>query len=986
MVLSHQTGVRIPVALPIQYPGRTRRAVSSAIGGVLAGFLLLASTAPPAALAQSSESAARRAAPHASNVERLDSLGGVTEYRLRSNGMKILLSPNHAAPVITFMVVYHVGSRNEAPGNTGSAHLLEHMLFNKSTKNFGKANKKKTFQEVLYEAGADYSSSNMTTWYDRMNGYSTLPAEKLELAMKIEADRLGRALILDSERQPEMSVVRNEFEIGENSPYRALDKAVTAAAILAHPYHWNTIGYRTDIEGVSTEQLREHYRNFFHPDNAEAILVGDFDPKAALAMFDREFGLFPKSKAPIPQVITVEPPQEGERRVIVRRPGKVGIVEIAYMRPNSLHPDFVPLDVLSTILSVGVNSRLYQALVEPGLASDVDSWNYTLRDPYPIVVQATVASGRTHEAAEAAMKAALEKIAREGVSAAELERAKSQFEVSVIRGRDGTYELASSLGEAVASANWKWFLGYINAVRAVTANDVKRVAATYLLPDHATVGWFIPAEEKPEPKNAKMGLAPMKLKQGGAGGASDAVAAVKAAAATPDVAVAAAPATKSSAKTAAASSSASASATGPGFGQRTLHRVLGNGLTLDIVPNQALPTVAIQGTVLAGRMEAPSGKPAVPELTAMMLNRGTKTRDKRAIGAAIDNMGAQLIVFASLTEATITGSGLTRDLRSILSILADELRNPAFADSELAKAKLEMKANVLRAADNTATRAYERLSRLALPEGHPYRLPASDAVLASLEATKSADLRAFWSDRYVGAGTILSIVGDVDPQATAALVDSLFAAMPQGARPSYDRKPQTPNTPERVVETMKGKANVDFVYGLASGLRRNDPDYEASIVANAALGQSALTSRIGKRVRDTEGLSYNLYSRFFFPDYVDGLWGVDVAVAPQNVAKALKSTKEEIDRYAKEGITDAEVQTQKEFFAGNYLVRLGTNAGVASALCTAEKFGYGPGYLDEYPKRIRAVTKAQVNEVIKKRIHPESMHLVVAGDLTKVPE
>jgi zinc protease len=899
--------------------------------------------------------------------------------------MKILMSPNHAAPVITFEVVYHVGSRNEAPGNTGSAHLLEHMLFNKSTKNFGKANKKKTFQEVLYEAGADYSTSNMTTWNDRMTGYSTLPADKLELAMKIEADRIGRALILDSERQPEMSVVRNEYEIGENSPYTALDKAVIATAIQAHPYHWDTIGYRSDIEGVSTEQLREHYRNFFHPDNAEAILVGDFDPKTALAMFDREFGLFPKSKKPIPQVITVEPPQEGERRVIVRRPGKVGIVEIAYMRPNSLHPDFVPLDVLSTILSTGLNARLYQALVETGLASDIGSWNYTLRDPYPIVVQATVAAGRTHEAAEAAMKSALEKVAREGVSTAELERAKSQLEVSVIRGRDGTYQLASALGEAVASANWKWFIGYVNAVRGVTADDVKRVAATYLLPDHATVGWFIPAEE---PKAAKVGLAPMKLKQGGAGGASDAAApvaavtAVKEAANAPEVAAAAAAAKK---KATPAKPSTAAPATGAGFGQRTLHRVLPNGLTLDVVANHALPTVAIQGTVFAGKMEAPAGKPAVPELTAMMMTRGTKTRDKRAIAAALDGVGAELYIFASLQETTIQASGLTRDLRLVLSTLADELRNPVFADSELVKAKVEMKANVLRAADNTAQRAIDRLSRLALSQGHPYRAATPDEVLASLDAAKSADLRSFWSDRYVGAGTVLAIVGDVDPEATAAMVDSLFGPMTQGARPVHDRKPDTPNAPERTVETMKGKANVDFIYGLASGLRRKDPDYEASIIANAALGQSSLTSRIGKRVRDTEGLSYNLYSRFFWPDYVDGLWGVDVAVAPQNVAKALKSTKEEIDKYAKDGITDAEVQTQKEYFASNYLVRLGTNAGVATALCTAEKFGFGPGYLDDYPKRFRAVTKAQVNDVIKRRIHPESMHLVVAGDLTSVP-
>ncbi len=946
MVLSHQTGVRIPVALPTHSRALRRR--GRALGTAGTGLILLALVAPPAAAA----TAARRAAPPPAGVERLDSQAGITEYRLRSNGMKILLSPNHAAPVITFLVVYHVGSRNEAPGNTGSAHLLEHMLFNKSTRSFGKANGKKTFQEVLYESGADYSSSNMTTWYDRMTGYSTLPAEKLELAMKIEADRLGRALILDTERQPEMSVVRNEYEIGENSPYRALDKAVIASAIQAHPYHWNTIGYRSDIEGVTSEKLREHYRNFFYPDNAEAVLVGDFDTDTALRWFDREFGSFPRSKSPIPAVITVEPPQEGERRVTVRRPGPVGIVEIAYMRPHSLHPDFVPLDVLSTILATGVNSRLYQGLVEPGLATDVDSWNYTLRDPYPIVVQATVASGRSHEDVEKALKLALERVAQGGVTAAELDRAKSQLEVAVVRGRDGTYELASSLGEAVASADWKWFVGYVDAVRRVSADDVKRVAAAYLVPDHATVGWFVPAVE-PVARAAPPSKPPT-VKKGGAGGASDG-----AGASTPD-------------KT--------------GFAARTLHRVLPNGLTLDVVANRAVPTVALQGTVFAGKMEAPSGRPALPELTAMMLSRGTKTRDKRAIAAALDGVGARLDITASLTEATITGTALSRDLRLLLSMLADELTNPLFSDSELAKAKVEMRSNVLRASDNTATRGLERLTRLAYPEGHPFRAATTEAVLASLDAAKASHVRDFWRDRYAGGGVILAVVGDVDPEAVAALADSLFRALPRGARPVHDRAPTVPNAAERAVETMKGKANVDFLYGQASGLKRNDADYEAAIIANAALGQSSLTSRIGKRVRDTEGLSYSLFSRFLWPDYVDGLWAVDVAVAPQNTAKALRSTKEEIDRYAASGITDAEVQTQKEFFAGNYLVRLGTNGGVASALCTAEKFGYGPTYLDDYPKRIRAVTKEQVNGVIRRRLHPEKMHLVVAGNLSAIPE
>jgi zinc protease len=883
-------------------------------------------------------------------VERLDSLAGITQYRLRSNGMKILLAPNRAAPVITFMVVYHVGSRNEAPGHTGSAHLLEHMLFNKSTANFGKASRKETFQEVLYEAGADYGTSNMTTWYDRMNGYSTLPSDKLELAMKIEADRLGRALILDSERKPEMSVVRNEYEIGENNAYRALDKAVIGTAIQAHPYHWSTIGYRSDIEGVTTEKLREHYKRFFHPDNAEAILVGDFDTPEALRLFDHEFGRFPRSRASIPQVITTEPPQEGERRVIVRRPGRFGIVEIAYMRPGSLHPDFIPLDVLATILASGVNSRLYQALVERGLATDVDAWNYTLRDPYPIVAQVTVAPGKPHEAAEKALKEALYRIGREGVTSAELERAKSQVEVSVIRGRDGTYELAASLGEAVASADWKWLVGYVDAVRNVSAEDVRRVAAAYLIPDHATVGWFVPVTPDAEEKPADARKRPARAKKPGAGGATE------------------------------------AAATPKGFAERTLRRVLPNGITLNVVANHAVPTVALQGTVFAGRMDAPAANPAVPQLAAMMLTRGTANRDKRAIGAALDDVGARLTVGADLVEATITGSALSRDLRLLLEILAEELKSPAFADSELVKAKAEMRADLLRAADNTGQRARDRLTRLVYPEGHPFRAPTTESMLASLDAVWARDLRAFWRERYVGAGIALAVVGDVDPEATAALSDSLFGSIPKGARPAYERPRTEANGASRAVETLPGKANMDFVFGHASALKRRDSDYEAALIANSAIGQSSLTSRIGKRVRDTEGLSYTLFSRYLFTDHLDGVWMVDVAVAPQNLAKALRSTKEEIDKYHRGGITEPEVETQKSFFAGNYLVRLGTNAGVAAALCTAERFGYGPSYLDEFPKRIRAVTREQVNEVIRTRLHPDKMHLVVAGDLTAIPE
>ncbi len=957
-----------------------------------AAAVLALAVAFRAPLALAAPAAAPIAAP--AGFERLDSRGGITEYRLKSNGMSILLVPNHAAPVITFEVVYHVGSRNEGPGFTGSAHLLEHLLFNKSTENFGKAHGHRTFQEVLAEAGADFGSTNMTTWFDRMTGYSTLPADQLGLAMKIEADRLGRALLLDSERQPEMSVVRNEYEIGENDPSEALDKAVIGAAIVAHPYHWSTIGYRSDIEGVSTEKLREHYRNFFHPDNATAILVGDFDEPQALATFAREFGGFPHSKTPIPQVITQEPPQEGERRVVVRRPGQVGVVELAYLRPGSLHPDFIPLDVLQAVLGAGVNSRLYQALVEKELATDVNAANFTLRDPYPFVVTATVAPGVSHQKVEDVIKAELTRVARSGVTADELERAKSQIEVSVIRSRDGTYPFASSLGEAVASANWKWFVDYVDQMKAVTAADVKRVAATYFVPDHATVGWFVPATETSRGGATKATAARPGIAAAEAESRHGADPREGAPAVASGATVAAAAGGGASTRAAANVAEGRPGRSAPGaraterrsFAERTVHRVLPNGIVLDVVENHAVPTVALQGVVLAGRMTAPAGQPAVPELTAMMLTRGTKHADKRTIAARLDRVGADLSIDATPVHVTVAGAGLARDLPLLTATLADELLAPAFPDSELAKAKTAMRTEVLQAYDDTRQRAVDRATQLAFPPGHPFRAATKDEMLASIGHATAADLRAFHRARYAGAAMYFAIVGDVDPAAVADQFAQALAAVPRGAAPTYAAPPATATPAASELITVPGKANLDLVYAQPSGLKRLDPDYDAAVLANAVLGQSALTARLGKRIRDTEGLSYSLGSRFVLSDAVDGVWLTDIKLAPQNLAKAMRSAHEVMVDYFANGPTAQEIASQQSFFAGNYQVQLGSNTGVATALVTAEKFGFGPSYLDEYPARMRAVTRDQVIAAMRAHMHLATLNTIVAGSVDKLPD
>ena len=892
------------------------------------------------------------------NVEQLDSLQGVTQYRLKSNGMTLLLAPNHAAPVFTFLVVYHVGSRNEAPGNTGSAHLLEHMLFNKSTENFGRAMGHKTFQEVLFEAGADFSTTNMTTWFDRMNGYSTLPSDKLELAMRIEADRLARGLILDEERRPEMTVVRNEYEIGENSPYEALDKEIVASAIQAHPYHWSTIGYRSDIEGVSTDTLRQHYRDFFWPDNSEAILVGDFDPAAALALFDQQFGALPRSSHPILQVITVEPPQEGERRALVKRPGQVGVVQIGYIRPGALPPDFIPLDVLAEVLGDGINSRLHQALVERALASDATPWNQTPRDTSPFMVRR-----RSATASPPGGRGRAQGGARQGGERRH-HRDRARPRQAPDRGH-GRAQPGRRLSAGTVARRGRG-VGELEVVPGLRRHGEGRerrrcpAGCQDLLGRGPRDRRLVRAHGNERPcrrgrRGARRGAGPTRAsgrageRRGVSGSGLDGRHAFG------DVRGAHPP---------------------PRFLER---RHPGRG--------RESPGTDRGGRwrPLAGDMTAPAAHP--PSLLAAdMVQRGTVKRDKQTLAAQLDGAGARLALTDGSTEVTIEGSALSRDSSLLLGALAEELILPAWRDDELAKAKAEEKNAILLGAENTSQRATERMRQLIFSAGHPYRSAGSKAQIASLERATVAELEAFHRERYVGSSLILSVVGDVDAKAVAQQVERLFGGLPKGARPSYKAERTAAGAAQSAVETMPGKANMNLMYGFASALRRNDPDYEAALLANAALGRSGLSSRVGARVRATAGLSYSLASRFMLSDLLDGYWMVNVAVAPANLAKAVHSTRDEIEKYCREGITEDEVTVQKNYFAGNFKVRLGNNAGVAVALATAEKFGYGPSYLDEFPNRIRKVTREQVNAAIKAHMHPERMNLVVAGDLKELPK
>jgi len=419
--------------------------------------------------------------------ELLAEKAGFREFRLKANGLRVLLLQNRVAPVATFAVVYHVGSRNEAVGYTGATHLLEHLMF-KGTPEFDRS-KGTAVAAVLEALGARF---NATTWFDRTNYYETIPSDALETALAIEASRMRRAHLRDEDRVPEMTVVRNEFERGENSPFQVLYKETFATAFREHPYHHPTIGWRADIEGVSTARLREFYDTFYHPNNATAMLIGDFDEAEALASIARRFGPIPASPRPIPEVYTTEPPQEGERRFVVRRAGEVAWCGLSWRTVAARHADTPALAVLGNILGGGITSRLHQALVEKSLALSMTVVPWQLRDPALFSVFAPVRPGVEPAQVEATIRQEIARVAADSVTEAECEKARTQIEAEVIFDRDSSDQIAASLSEAIAVADWQWYADYPAAIRRVTPADVQRVVLAYLHDDGLTVGTYVP--------------------------------------------------------------------------------------------------------------------------------------------------------------------------------------------------------------------------------------------------------------------------------------------------------------------------------------------------------------------------------------------------------------------------------------------------------------------------------------------------------------
>jgi zinc protease len=853
------------------------------------------------------------------------------------NGLTVLVKEVRSAPVVSFSVWYRVGSRNEHTGLTGVSHLLEHMLF-KGTQRYRVGEIART----LFLNGASFNGS---TYYDWTNYYATLASDRLELAMRIEADRMVNSRIDKADLDSEMTVVRSELEGGENSPGRLLWQATVATAFQAHPYGWPVIGWRSDVENVPRDAIYRYYRTHYGPNNAVVVIVGDVDARHALALVRRHLGAI-KPIPPPPPVYTAEPPQRGERRVTVRRGGSLPMVLIAWKAPPARHPDGYALDVLATVLGEGRTSRLYQALVETGLATRADAGAPSLRDPFLFYVSATARPGVTADRLEAALLAEVERLTAAPVTDEELARTVRRTEAEFVFQTNSVTAQARQLGYWAMVGDWRYLGTYLDRLRALGPADVQRIAQRYFVPDTRTVGWFIPTDGSgpaaPPPREASA-----RVERPRRGDRPIPLPAPSRAAAPP---------------------------------RRVSRFTLENGVSVVVQENRANPTFALRASLPAGSLVEPRDRAGLAGLAASMLTRGTERRTAREFAAALEDVGAGLSAGADALATSITGQALSRDFDLVMDLFAEMLRFPAFPTPEVERLKGQALAGVAQARtspERVAARAFERA---VYPPGHPLRPETFDESERPIQATTREDLVAFHRRQYGPDRMIVVVVGDVDAQRVRQALERRLGDWPRnpGAQPVVP--PDLPLQPTPAAEEIliPDKSQTAILWGHAGGLRRSDPDFYATQVLNLILGGGGLTSRLATAIRDERGLAYSVYS-YFDANLYPGPFQVGLGTNPANAKQAIAALEAEVRRIQRDGVTQREIDEAVAYLTGRFPLRLETNGGVAEILWAMEFYRLGADYVDRYAGYYRAVTVAQVNEAARTHLRPDRATLVVAG-------
>jgi len=883
----------------------------------------------------------------AADPEFVTAVEGIAEYRL-DNGLRVLLFPDPSKPQVTVNMTILVGSRHEGYGEAGMAHLLEHMLF-KGTPDHPKIPK------ALKDHGADF---NGTTWLDRTNYYETLPAtaDNLEFAIRLEADRLMNSKVLAEDLASEMTVVRNEFEQGENSPRSVLFQRMMATAYEWHNYGKSTIGNRADIERVPIENLRRFYRKYYQPDNTIVTIAGQFDPEQALALVQKYFGPIPRPERVLENTYTEEPAQDGPREVTLRRVGDVATVGLVYHICSGPHPDYASVDVLENILTAAPAGRLYKALVETKRAASVTGAAFALHDPGVLRLIAEVAPGNDPYDVLTTMTEVVETLAEDGVTEEEVERAKQHWMKEWELAMSNSASVAIQLTDWASQGDWRLIFLYRDRLEEVTPASVQAAAKRYLQQNNRTSGVFVPtqqAERVSIPQTPELASMIGDYKGRSEMAAGEAF----------DVSPA-------------------------NIEARTQRGTLSSGLKTALLPKKTrAEAVQLRLTLRYGDLENLKGKVTAAEALPYLMMRGTQNLTRQQIQDALNKHRARIVPSGAAGEATFTIETRRSELPATLDILRQILREATLPESELEILRTSFVSNFEKQLTDPQALAQKAISQIInpYPADDVRSMPSVAESMDRWKQLKHADIAALYSEYLGGANGELSIVGDFDIDEIHPLLEKTFAGW--SARQHYARLPRIGQveltSTQRRIDTPD-KENAVYFAATVMPLSDTSSDYPALVIGADIFGGSGLSSRLGDRVRQEEGLSYGV-GAFFSAQSLDerAVLGMYAIMNPANSAKVETAISEELHRMLADGVTAEELKAAQNGWLETQKVDRSDDATLARLLNATLETGRDMSYYADLEQSVERLTAGAVSTAWKRNVNPDRIPLAIAGDMSK---
>jgi zinc protease len=938
---------------PADVSSPARRAALAVLGSaalLLAARLVSAQQPAPTRPGPQQQGNVVVTATPATAITRSVPIEGITEYVL-ANGLRVLLFPDQSKSTVTVNVTYLVGSRHEGYGETGLAHLFEHMFFKGTPRH----------PKIPNEIESRGSRYNANTAFDRTVYYQTMPAADSNLvwALDLEADRMGNTTFERADLEAEYPVVRNEYESGENSPFLVTAKRVLGSAYLHHAYGHLPIGALSDIENASVERLRAFYRKYYQPDNAVLMIAGKFDDVRALALVQEKFGRIPRPPRVLEPTYTVEPIQDGERTATIRRAGTEQLIAAFHKAPAGAHGDFAAIDVLDQIMRAAPAGRLHKALVETKKAASIGGLKLQQRDPGGIFWIAHLSASDSLPAARDAMLKAIDDIVARAPTGEEVQRAKTTLLKNIEMSLAQPEQVGLDLSEWMAMGDWRLFFLHRDRIEKVTPADVQRVAAAYLKPANRTLGFFVPTAL---PDRAAIPTVSPNDIAGMLGGYRGRSAAAAGEAFDP--------------------SPASIEA-------RTKRGRFADGMKFALLSKKTRgETVNAVITLRFGDERSMTGRAHIADPVAQMLLRGTATKSRQQLRDSLDRLKARLTVSTVGPLAIRVVLETTRpNLPHVLTLAAEVLRTPAFHASEFEEMRRARIAQL--EAQRSEPIAVGQLAylRLTAPyaKGHPRYIGTPDEQLDALKALTIDDARKFHSDFYGASAGEIAAVGDFDVTATLDQLGRLFSGWRSRTPFAHVAAVYTPVPASRQSVETPDKPNSFLVAGHNFPLKDTDADYPALELANYMMGGGMLGSRLVTRVRTKESLSYTAGSALVVQTHDAVAQFITMAIqSPANAVKVEGAFTEEIERATREGFTTDEVAQGKAAYLQARQVARSQDAQLATTLATLLVNDRTMAWEADLESKVQALTAEQVTAAFRRNVDPRKLTVVKAGSFARV--